>query len=350
MMEKCRNYVMAVVLGLSLATGAMADTVMTSDGSTIVGNIEKIADGKLVLATQAAGRLEIDLAMVTGIATDQVVSIELTSGDTLLGAVEPAAEAGTVTVRSEVGDISTATSNIVLLWSEGAENPRVAAQLEAAQPKWTATLEAGVTRTEGNTDTLEGHGRFDVKRKTSEDLLEFYLAGNYGEENKRRTKNEYFGGIRYENNMTDRSYWYARTRLEYDEFEDIDLRATAAAGFGYYWLKQPDHELKTSIGAGYRHEAYEGGRTEDSAVLDLGLDYRRDLADWLQFTHSTVYSPDVEEFNDYRLACDTALLLPLKNDVWSWKIGMRNDYNSNPQPALDRLDNLYYTSIVLRIR
>lgn len=349
-MKQCRNYIIAVVLGLLMATGAIADTVMTSDGSTIVGNIEKIADGKLVLVTQAAGRLEIDLSMVTGISTDQGVSIELTSGDMLLGAVEPAAEAGTVIVRSEVGDISAATSDIALMWPEGAEHPKVAARLEAAQPKWTATLEGGVTRTEGNTDTLEGHGRFDVKRKTSNDLLEFYLAGNYGEENKRRTKNEYFGGIRYENNMTDRWYWYARTRLEFDEFEDIDLRATAAAGFGYYWLKQANHELKTGIGAGYRHESYDGGRTENDAVLDLGLDYRRDIADWLQFTHSTTYSPDVEDFDNYRLACDTALLLPLKNDVWSWKLGMRNEYNSNPQPGFDRLDNTYYTSIVLRIR
>jgi len=348
---RIRHYVViAVALGTLLAPVAMADTVMTSDGSSFVGTIEQIADGKVVLATQAAGRLTIDLTMVTGIATDQSVSIELASGDTLVGVVAPAAEAGSFVVQSEVGDVTAATSSIALLWTRGAENPRVAAQLEAAKPKWTATLEGGVTRTDGNTDTLEGHGRFDVKRKTSEDLLQFHLAGSYGEENKRRTKNEYLGGIRYENNMTDRSFWYTRMALEHDEFERIDLRATVAAGFGHYWLKKAEQELKTSIGAGYRHESYAGGRTEDDFVLDLGLDYRVELAEWIQFTHSTAYSPDIEEFENYRLALDTALLMPLRDDRLAWKIGMRNDYNSNPAPGLDRLDNTYYTSIVWHIR
>jgi len=344
------RFVIAFALGTLLAPVAIADTVMTSDGSSFVGAIEQIADGKVVMSTQAAGVLTIDLSMVTGIMTDESVSIELASGDTLVGVVEPAAEAGNVLVRSEVGDISTAALSIALMWPKGAENPRVAAQLKAATPKWTAKLEGGITRTEGNTDTLEGHGRFDLKRKTTEDLLTFYLAGNYGEENKRRTKNEYLGGIRYENNMTNRSFWYARMALEHDEFERIDLRATVAAGFGHYWLKKADHELKTSIGPGYRHESYSDGRSEDSFVLDLGLDYLVDIAEWLQFTHSTAYSPDIEEFGNYRLALDTAVVMPLKDDQWAWKIGMRNDYNSDPAPGLDRLDNTYYTSIVFRIR
>jgi hypothetical protein len=46
---------------------------------------------------------------------------------------------------------------------------------------------------------------------------------------------------------------------------------------------------------------------------------------------------------------DTALLIPFKDERWAWKMGMRNDYNSRPQSGLDRLDNTYYTSIVLSI-
>lgn len=349
-MTKCRRINLAVVLALSIAPAATADTVSTSDGSTIVGTIQQIANGKLVLLTTVAGRLEIDTSMVTGITTDKSVNVELTSGDTLVGTVEAAAEVGTVVVRSEVGDISAATSSISSMWPADAENPKLVAKLEAATPKWTVTLEGGVTRKEGNTDTLEGHGRFDVNRRTPDDLLRFYLAGKYNEQNKERTTNEYWGGIRYENNFSSRAYWYARTELEFDEFEDIDLRATAAAGFGRYWLKEADHELKTNAGAGYRHETYDGGRTENDFVLDLGLDYRADLTEWMHFTHSTVYSPNIEDFDNYRIAADTALLLPLKDDRWSWKLGIRNEYNSNPQPGLDRLDNTYYTSLVLQIR
>jgi len=356
-MRRLKLNAMGVGLALLAATPAMADVITTSDGSRIVGTVERVSDGKLVILTNIAGRLEIDSSQITGISTDGAVHVAVSSGDTLVGPIEASPDGDTSVVRSTLGDIPIPSSSITQLWPKGAENPQIVAireearaEIQAAKPKWSATLEGGASRTEGNTDTLEGHGRFDVKRVTTDDLLHLYLAGNYNEQNDRRTTNEYFGGIRYENSITDRWYWYARTELEYDEFERIDLRATAAAGAGYYWLKKPEHELKTGVGVGYRHEAYNGGRTEDSAVIDLGLDYRLDLAPWVQFTHSTVYSPDFLEFNDYRLKLDTALLMPFKDDRWAWKVGMRNDYNSRPQRGLDRLDNTYYTSIVLTLK
>ncbi len=349
----------AVIIGVVLlaSASARADVVTTSDGSRIVGTVERIADGKLVIQTEIAGRLEIDASKVTGISTDRPVNVAVSSGDMLVGPIDASPEAGTSVVRSKLGDISISPSNVTMLWPEGTENPKIVAirkeanaEIEAAKPHWSATLEAGASSTDGNTDTLVGHGRFDAKRTSKDDLLHFYLAGKYAEQDDSRTTNEYFGGIRYENMITERWYWYARTELEFDEFEDIDLRATATAGAGHYWLKQPEHELKTSAGAGYRHEAYDGGRTEDDFVLDLGLDYRVDLAPWAQFTHSTVYSPDVEDFDNYRLRLDTALLVPFKDERWAWKIGMRNEYNSRPQRGFDRLDNMYYTSIVLSLK
>ncbi len=349
----CQNGA-AVALAVLIGSTAAADVVTTSDGSRIVGNVVQIADGTLVILTEIAGKLEIDASKVTSISTDRSVHVAVDSGDTLVGPMEASGD-GSV-VRSKLGDISISPTDITHLWAEGTENPQVAAvrekaeaEIEAAKPKWSTTLEGGLTRTEGNTDTLEGHGRLDVKRVTQSDLLHMYLAGKFSEQNDRRTTNEYFGGIRYENSVTERWFWYVRTELEFDEFEDIDLRATAAAGGGYYWLKRPEHELKTNLGVGYRHESYDGGRTENDAVLDLGLDYRVDVAPWVQLTHSTVYSPDFLEFDNYRLRLDTALLMPFKDERWAWKVGMRNEYNSRPQPGFDRLDNTYYTSIVLSL-
>lgn len=355
-MRSSHLYMIAVATVLLTVAKATADVVMTSDGSRIVGKIERLADGKLAILTEIAGRLEIDASKITGITTDQAVSVAVVSGDTLVGTMEASPEGDAMLIHSALGDIPIEASKMTLLWPEGAESPEVVAvrekadaELEAAKPKWSAKLEGGIVRKEGNTDTLKGHGRFDLKRTTTEDLLHFYLAGRYSEENDVRSTNEYFGGVRYEDSLTERRFWYARTEFEFDEFEDIDLRATAAAGVGYYWLRQPEHELKTNLGLGYRHESYTDDRTEDEAVLDLGLDYRVDVVPWLQFTQSTVYTPDIEDLDDYRMKFDTAFLIPFKDERWAWKVGMRNDYNSRPQPGLDRLDNLYYTSIVLSI-
>ncbi len=339
------------------ASCAWADTVTTDDGSRFVGTIETVHASKLTILTEFAGLVEIDMSRVTGIATDSPVSVTVNSGDTLVGVISMQGDSGGSVVQSALGEIPIQSADITHVWPAGTENPEiraarqeVQAQLEAAKPDWQIKIEAGATREEGNTDTLKGHGRLDVTRKTNDDLLHFYLAGQYAEEDDARTTNEYFGGMRYENMLTERWYWYTRTELEYDEFENIDLRATAAAGAGYYWIKQDEHELKTSAGAGYRHEAYGDGRVEDDLIVDLGLDYRLDLTPWLQFTHSSTYSPAVEDLDDYRLKFDTALLVPFKDDRLAWKLGMTNEYNSRPQAGYERLDNTYYTSLVFTLK
>jgi putative salt-induced outer membrane protein YdiY len=339
------------------SVAAYADVVLTSDGSRIVGTIECVADGKLTIVTDIVGRVEIETSKIISISTDGRVNVELGGGDTVVGLMEPSSEGSASVVHSDLGDIAIAASSIVHLWPDGAESPeetaarkKAEAEIEAAKPKWTVTMEARASLDEGNTDSLKAKGRLDVKRKTKTDLLTFHVSGEYDESDDKRSTNEYLGGVRYEQSLSDLWYWYARTKLEFDEFEDLDLRATAAAGVGYYWLKRPDHELKTSLGLGYRHEAFDNGHTDDAAVVDFGLDYRWDLSPWAQFTHSADYSPDIEDTDDYRFTLDTALLVPFKDDRWAWKLGMRNEYNSRPQGDLDRLDNTYYTSIVLSLK
>jgi putative salt-induced outer membrane protein YdiY len=349
-----RVLVCAIVLTCAAPVG-MADVVYTTDGSRIVGAIERLAGGKLIINTDIAGRLELDAAKLTAIESADPLNIELNSGDRFVGPVtaRPGDERGSV-VQSAVGEVPVRADQIKMVWPEGTESPDVivfreeaAAREEALKPKYALTIEAGGRMTEGNTDTLAINGRAEYRQSTSKDLLRLYLTANYREENDRRSEQEYRGGVYYEHNISERWYWYTRGELEHDEFENLDLRASVFGGAGYYWLKREDHELKTRGGVGYRHEAYDDGRNEDDFVADLGLDYRLDVNPWLQFTHSTTYTPSLENFSRYRLELDTAFAFPLKKDEWALKVGMRNDYNSRPASGRDRLDNIYYANVVL---
>ena len=302
--------------------------------------------------------MPIDISEVVSISTDKPVNIEFSSGDTLFGKVRHGSGDAKPVVETALGDVVVNPANMTAIWREGEQSPEmVAAQAETERvkeeltPKWSLTLEAGAKATEGNTDTLEGRGRLDLRRKTLDDLLKFYASADYSEQNDRRNRNEYKGGVFYERMITERWNWYTRFELEHDEFENLDLRSTVAAGAGYYWIKQSDHELATRAGVGYRHESYDNGETSDDGVLDFGLDYRLDIRTWAQFTHSTTYSPGFDDFDDYRLTLDTAIAFPLANsDVWKLKLGMLNEYNSRPQPGLERLDNTYYANVVFEIK
>ncbi len=351
-----RLSVIAGLLTFVVVPVSLADAVYTVDGSKLVGRIEQMYKGKMTIDTKVAGKLVIDMSQIVAIEADQSITVEFESGNRLVGTIVVSPDQESATMHTALGDLPVEAKNMVSAWPEGKESPvlaEVKAEAEkvrlASIPKWTATLEGGGSRTDGNTDTLEGRGRLDVVRKTSEDLLNFYLAGKYSESDKLRISNEYYGGIKYENNITDRRFWYARIELEFDEFEDLDLRTTAAAGGGYYWMKDVPQTLKTLVGFGLRNESYNNGQTTSSAVIDFVVDYRQDLDDWAQFTHITRYSPDFQDTGDYRLDFDTALVFPLKKEEWKLKLGMRNEYNSRPQPGLERLDNTFYANIVMSL-
>ena len=350
--------IIATLVWVSTASLCPADTIVTSDGSRVVGEVLGLNDGKLTVATGFAGEILIDISEVVSISTDKPVNIEFDSGDKLFGKVSHGSGEDKPVMKTALGDVAVNPASMTAIWREGEQSPEtVAARAEMERvkeeltPKWSLTLEAGGKATEGNTDTLEGRGKFELRRKTQDDLLKFYASADYSEQNDRRNRNEYKGGVFYERMLTERWNWYTRFEMEHDEFEILDLRSTVAAGAGYYWIKKSDHELATRAGVGYRHESYDNGETSDDGVLDFGLDYRLDIYTWAQFTHATTYSPSFDDFDDYRLTLDTAFAFPLANsDVWKLKLGMLNEYNSRPQPGLDRLDNTYYANVVLEIK
>jgi len=326
------------------------DTVILHDGSRIVGTIDQLFQGKLVIVTDFAGKLEIETAKVKSISSDRRMNVALTSGDRLVGPMTSSEEAAQSTMTTAVGAVSVGVPQMSALWPEGKDDPIAMAEIDKYKPKWGASIDGGIFAAEGNSDFLNANARAEVWRKTSDDLLKFYALASYGEQDDIRNRNEYIAGARYENLISARWYWYVRSELEYDEFENLDLRATVAGGAGYYWLKKPNHELKTFGGLGYRHQSFMDGRNTDDPILDLGLDYRLDIGKYAQFTHSTLYGPSLEEFRDYRLTFDTALAIPFKSDLWRFKLGMRNDYNSDPDPGRDDLDNLYYATIGVTLK
>ena len=343
------------------SVAACADVVTLSDGSRLLGTIERMADGKLKLITQYAGTIEIDASMVRSVETDEPVNVGMSSGDRLVGPVRWQPEIDRAVVETEMGGVPINADRVEAIWPKDGKSPealaleaqiaKVQEEAEAARAKWSATFEAGLFYTDGNKEVFRVMGRAEARRKSADDLLKFYVAGEYSEEDKQRSTNEVKGGAYYEYMFTERWFGYGRMDLEYDEFENLDLRFSTALGAGYYWLKKPDHELKTRAGIGYLHESYMDGVTTNAAQAEVGLDYRLDIAPWVQFLHSTMWYPTLEALRDYRLVSDTAFLFPLGgSDVWKLKLGALYEYDSIPNPGFERLDQTYYANILLEVK
>lgn len=353
--------ILAVALLSLLSASAPADVITLTDGSRIVGTVERLGNGKLTLVTKFAGTIEIDASLVQSIATDETVNVGMTTGDRLVGPIEWKAELDHAVIQTELGGIPIKVDQVEAIWPEGAKSPEELAleeqteqarkEMEALRAKWELTFEFGMSIREGNTKTSRFRGGGELRRRSPKDLLKFYVYGTYSEENYRRSESEVRGGAYYEHLITERWFAFARTELEYDEFENLDLRLSTGAGVGYYWLKEDHHELKTRAGIGYLHESYMDDTKRNAVEAELGLDYRLDISKWLQFTQAASYFPTLERGDDYRLVSDTAFLIPLgDSEMWKIKFGARYQYRNRPSTGFERLDQRYYANIVLDLK
>lgn len=350
----------AAALGLA-GVSAVADVVELKDGSRLVGQVVRMQDGKIKLITEFAGEIIIDATQLVRIETEQPVEVALSTGDKLVGTIEYSDSAEVPVIKTQVGDIPVSVDKMDAIWEQGGKSPEILALEEqsaklaeenaARLPKWTLTLEIGATYTEGNTDTLNARGRIEARRSTEVDQLVLYILGNYGEENDSRSEAEAKAGMQYEYLFTERIFAFINSELEYDEFENLKLRAIVAGGVGVYWLKDPGHELKTGIGAGMQHETFFDDTNDTSAILELGLDYLLEINPWLTFTHAARYYPTFDGIDDYRLTFDSALVFPIgESDIWKIKLGALYEYDSMPNAGRESLDQTYYGNLVAELK
>lgn len=345
--RSCQWWKAAVVLaGVVIgAGGALADEVELVDGSRIVGTNVRVADGKLTIDTAFAKDLAIPMDQVTGITTDAPVAVDLPSGERFIGPLS--AHAGGVTVNSPSGATTVAVGDVARMWNPDGPSPEQQAA-EAARPKWAGRFEAGVDGRTGNTERITVQGGASATRSTPDDRLNFYARGRYENQNGTRSANELFGGAGYEYDLNSRTFVFAKFDLEYDEFEDLDLRATVQGGLGYFFIREDDQELKGRVGLGYRHEAFGSGESTNEGILGLGYDYWNQINARTRFTHSGTFTPALGDLSDYTATLDTGLEFALSDDkAWKLRLGMRNEYDPKPAPGVDKLDTAYYANIAL---
>lgn len=102
-----------------------ADTVETKSGARIVGKVEKIDGGSVVVSTDYAGTITIKQSEVTSIVTAAPVAVRLASGTRVDGAVS--GSAGAVQIAGAEGTVSTTVEKVAASWAAGGRDPAVVA-------------------------------------------------------------------------------------------------------------------------------------------------------------------------------------------------------------------------------
>lgn len=342
------SWLLVSLFGVVSANLLSAGRIETSDGSIINGKILSIEAGVIKVVTSYAGEISIKQSEVVVFSSDETINVSTDGGNTFKGTV--AGEGGAIKIASEGGTFETSVNYVTAVWQPGEDSPQgkvLKAEIAVNERKWKFDASVDISGKSGNSDrTYTGIGASAVL-ESKQDRLGFYLLVDTAEENGNTTADELKGGIDYSSFISDSFSWYARGELEKDDIELLDIRTTAAFGIGKHVIHKDDQKLEFRGGLAYRFESFQNGTDVESPGLDFALIHFKDLG-WGSMNNLVTYNPSFEDFGNFRVYHDSSLDLPVgTGEFWKLRIGVSNDYNSEPVPGLKEMDTTYYTRLLL---
>jgi Protein of unknown function, DUF481 len=341
----------ACIVAVCAVAQLSADVVETKSGSRITGKVVKIDGSSVVVDTDFAGEIKVKQSEVVSIATEAPLNFRLEGGTVIQGTLSSPAGGGDVVISGSAGTINSSLSKVQSTWTPGSIDPEIA----ALQRRWTYEVAVDVTGKTGNESQLGTSFSARAVQKTAVDTLQFYTAYDRQETGegteKVKSADQFKAGVDYANNFAGRLSWYTRDEGGFDRVKDIELYNIAAAGLGYDFIKKPKQLLTGRAGVSFRYEGYKNPLIEDvkAAGLDFGLNHEYTSSYW-SMVNRLSWVPLFEDFGNYRIQHESFFELPLADPKWKVRLGVSNDFNSEPAPGVEKLDTTYFARLVLSFK
>lgn len=229
----------------------------------------------------------------------------------------------------------------VILFAAGITAAAVRAeQAEAAGLQ--TSLNAGLTLTDGNSETMLGNASLVVEGE--KELLGSVRAGaefNYGEAqtNAGEKENNISNAKVYANarkTLTERAFAYLDAGLFHDDIAAISYRITAGPGGGMYLLKTDRLKLSAEGGPSYLVEKVDGSE-RDHFVLRVADRFEWQLSETAKCWQSAEYLPQVDDFGNYLLNAEVGAEAAMTSRI-HLRVVLQDMYNSRPAEGKKKND------------
>lgn len=326
------------VAALSVAP-ARADQILLSNGDRLTGEVVQSDEEKLVLKTEFLGDVEIQWAAITEIESAQKLYVTAGDGQVLVGAVTTTGSNLEVKT-AESGPVSLQKASISSVRNEEQQDAYLAEIERLRNPGlldfWSGAIDAGLSLTRGNAETSTYTTAINVQRKTQRDKITIYetslFARNDTTGESVTTANAIRGGSRYDVNLSEKLFTYGFVDLEFDQFQNLDLRNVLGGGFGWHLVNTERTTFDVFGGGTFMQEFFDNDITRRSAEITLGEEYRLQVSDATLFTERLVFYPNMSETGEYRIQFDSTLSTKLSNWL-AWQITFSDRFITNPVMA-----------------
>ncbi len=229
-----------------------------------------------------------------------------------------------------------------------------AADAAAKKDGFTTALNAGLTLTDGNSETLAANASLLTEgEKKGLGSLRAGVEGNYGEstatttttaadgttttadENEKTVDNaKVFANVR--KTLSPRTFALLDGSALYDDIAEVDYRALLGPGLGIYLVKNDKRELSLEAGPSYVWEEV-GGVSDDYLALRFAERYSCQATQTAKLVQALEYTPEAEDFDNYLLTFELGVEAAM-NETLSLRVVVQDKYDSTPAAGAEYND------------
>jgi len=332
-----RAIVVASMVCFCLTSLALSDEIQFINGDRLTGKIKSAADGKMVISTDVAGDVTVDMAKVKTFTTTEPIEIHVGEKNVIKttvaagpqGSVQAAGGGGMAGGAVAIKDIKT---------------------INPPPVKWTGAVAANGLMTRGNSNTENLGITVDATRRAEIDRITFSAAYLYGRQKdpdtnvRSTTTDNWFLFGKYDYFFSKKFYGFLSARVERDRIAELKLRFTPAGGVGYQWIEKPDMNFLTEAGLAWVYEDFENADSADHFALRLAYHFDRKFNDKVNFFHNLEYLPSIEDISDFNFNTDAGVRVTMtKNMFTEFKVEWKHD--NEPAPGAAENDLRYLLGV-----
>ena len=341
------KHIYPVLFVMLMCIAALADQVSLKNGDRLTGTIVK-SDGKtLVLHTDYAGDITLQMSAVQSLQSGEPLHVQLQDGRNAAGNVTTAD--GNIQVASSAGAaVEAPISSITALRNNAEETAYEKSLHPGLREDWKAGLNLGFALTQGNSQTENLSLGFLAARQTLHDKISAYANSVYSANNApgavpATTANTAGGGARYDHDVRDDVFAFASTDFFSDALQSLNLRSVFGGGAGYHAIKSDRTTLDLLLGADYTHESYTG-LTRNFAALTVGEELMHKIGKGSVLNESLAFFPDLNSPGDYRGTFNLGTTTKLSKWL-GWQNSFADIYVTNPPVGKKQNDLLLTTGL-----
>jgi hypothetical protein len=333
---------------LTFAT-AFADQLTMKNGDRFTGTVVKTEGADLFFKSEYAGVIKIPFDAVVSITSSAPLSVGTKDGEVLVGTITTSDDKLEI-MTTGTGRLLVPKSSVQFIRSKD-EQASVEAQIERYRNPslldlWNGTVDLGYSLSKGNAETSTVSVSANAARTTKRDKISTYFTSLYASTDTDRvaitTANAIRGGVAYNLDISPKGFVFVSTDLEYDQFQNLDLRFAPAGGFGYHVIRTDPTILDLSGGASLNREFFSTGLKRTSGEILLGQELTHKFSKKTSVHQKLVIYPNVTSGGNYRINFDASAVTSFFKWL-GWQFTVSDRFLSSPVAGRRQNDILFTT-------